>query len=67
VNASLCLQVTTAVPLVEGGHMSKGDTAIGVEFISDLESVCLALRGGDLLLCNVHTHQVSDVWHYSIG
>ena len=55
---SVCIQVSTVVPLVEGGHMAQEDSVCSVEYISDLESVCLALEGGDLLLCNVHTHQV---------
>ena len=47
------------IPLVEDGHVTPDDSAVGVEYISDLESVCLAMRNGDVLLCNTHTHQVS--------
>ena len=30
-------------------HMTSGDQVVGIEFVSDLESVCLALSGGDIL------------------
>ena len=33
-------------------HMTSGDNVVAMEFVSDLESVCLALSNGDVLMYN---------------
>ena len=33
-------------------HMTSGDVVVAMEFVSDLESVCLALSNGDVLMYN---------------
>ncbi len=33
-------------------HLTSGDTVIAMEFVPDLESVCLALSSGDILMYN---------------
>ena len=38
--------------------MTSDDSVIGLEYVSELESVCLALTKGDVLLCNAHTYEV---------
>ena len=38
--------------------MTLEDHVIGAEHVSDLESVCLATRNGDILLCNTQTGHV---------
>lgn len=55
----LCdLQISVEVPFVDGGHVTADDHVIGVEHVSDLESVCLATQNGDILLYNTHTTHV---------
>ena len=43
--------------------MTSKDRVVGMEYVSDLDSVSLAMRNGDILLCNVTTQ---EVWTYGI-
>lgn len=43
--------------------MTAEDHVIGVEHVSDLESVCLATGNGDILLYNTHTGHVCTYPH----
>ena len=57
----LC-KVSVEIPLFDGGHVTSEDALVGVEHVSDLESVCVATRNGDILLCNTHTGHVSGYY-----
>ena len=47
--------------------MTSDDHVIGAEHVSDLESVCLATRKGDILLYNTHSKDVcTHNSHYHI-
>ena len=43
------------------------DSVVGMEFVADLESVCLALSSGDVLLYNVSTYELDCVGSVEVG
>ncbi len=48
--------------------MTSGDDhVIGMEYLTDAESVCLALSGGNILLCDVTTGEVECVGEVDVG
>ena len=48
------------VDLVAEGHVTQGDRLVGIEHVSELDSVCVASRGGEVLTCNFLS---DEVWH----
>lgn len=40
------------------GHVGKGERVVDVECLCDLESVCVVLSGGDILMCNTTSMEV---------
>ena len=55
------LQALQAVSLVDEGHMTSEDRVVAMEFVPDLESVCVCLAGGDILLRNVASYHTENV------
>ena len=53
------------VPL--SGHMTSGDRVIGMEYLTDSESVCLAISSGNILLLNVTTYELESVGEIEVG
>lgn len=49
------------------GHMTTGDVVVGMEFVSDLESVCLAVSNGDVLMYNTMTSDLECVGGVEAG
>ena len=50
------------------GHMtSDQDAVVGIEYVADLESVCLALSSGDVLLYNTSTCELDCVGGVDVG
>ena len=39
--------------------MTPDDSVVGLEYVSELESVCVATRKGAVLLCHTHTLEAS--------
>ena len=49
-------------------HMTSAqDSIVGMEFVADLESVCLALSSGDVLLYNTSTCELDCVGSVEVG
>ena len=48
-------------------HMTSGDLVVGMEFVSDLESVCLALSNGDVLMYNTLSGDFECVGGVDVG
>ena len=49
-------------------HMSSShDAVVGMEYVADLESVCLALSCGDVLLYNTGTYELDCVGSVEVG
>ena len=46
------------VDLVAEGHLTQGDRLVGIEHVSELDSVCVASRGGEVLTCNFLSDEV---------
>lgn len=60
------LQVCSVAVL--SSHMtSDDDHVIGMEYLTDAESVCLALSGGNILLCDVITGELECVGEIEVG
>ncbi len=57
-------QVSLTTSLAEAGH---GSRVVGMEYVSDLESICLALSSGDIITCNTITHEVDEMLSLYIG
>ena len=58
--------MSSVAPL--SGHMTSAqDSVVGMEFIADLESVCLALSSGDVLLYNTTTCELDCVGGVEVG
>ena len=53
------------VPLMD--HMMSSDRVAGIEYLSESESVCLALCGGNILLYNVATSELDSVGEIEVG
>ena len=51
------------VDLVAGGHVTQGDRLVGIEHVSELDSVCIASRGGEVLTCNFLSDEVCHFLH----
>ena len=49
------------VDLVARGHLTQGDRLVGIEHISELDSLCVASCGGEVLTCNTLS---DEVCHY---
>ena len=51
------------------GHITSAqeDSVVGIEFVADLESVCLALSSGDVLLYNTSTCELDCVGSVEVG
>ena len=51
------------------GHMTSGDQVIGMEYLTDSESVCLAISSGNILLLNVttSTYELESVGKIEVG
>lgn len=49
------------------GHVTAGDVIVGMEFVSDLESVCLAVAGGDILMYNTLSGEFECVGGVDVG
>ena len=49
------------IPLVTEGFLPEDGSGciVGVQELLDHESACVATASGDVLLCNLNTHQVS--------
>ena len=49
------------IPLMAEGFLPEDGSGciIGIQDLLDQESVCVATASGDVLLCNLNTHQVS--------
>ncbi len=53
---------------VLSGHMTScDDHVIGMEYLTDAESVCLALSGGNILLYNITTCELESVGEIEVG
>ena len=50
----------TNISLVEDGYLADDGSSfiVGLQFLPDQTSVCVATSKGDLLLCNVVTNEV---------
>lgn len=48
-------------------HMASGDRVIDMEYLTDAESVCLALSGGNILLYNIATGELDSVGEIEVG
>lgn len=50
------------IPLVAEGFLPEDGSGciVGIQDLLDQESVCVATASGDVLLCNLTTHQVSE-------
>jgi elongator complex protein 1 len=46
---------------------SYDDHVISMEYLTDSESVCLALAGGNILLCNIITGEIGCVGEIEVG
>ena len=44
--------------LVDDGHVTAEDRAVGVEYVTEMELVCIATRQGEILTYNVQTLEV---------
>lgn len=49
------------------GHLTTEDSVVGMEFVADLESVCLAVSTGDILLYNTSTCELDCVGSVEVG
>lgn len=50
------------------GHMMSGDDrVIGMEYLSDTDSVCLALSSGNILLYSTVTSELESVGEIEVG
>lgn len=63
---STILQVNCVAPL-SGHFKSDDDCVIGMEYLSDSESVCLALSGGNILLYSILTSELESVGEIGVG
>lgn len=53
---------------VLSSHMtSSHDHVIGMEYLTDAESVCLALSGGSIVLCDITTGELECVGEIEVG
>lgn len=48
-------------------HMTSCDRVIGMEYLTDVESVCVVLRSGNILLYNVTTSELESVGEVEVG
>ena len=46
--------------LVDDGHLASDDHGVGVEFVMEMDIVCMSARNGDILTCNAQTLEVLD-------
>ena len=42
--------------------MAVGDHAVGMEFVMEMDMVCVATSNGEILTCSVQTLEVSYYW-----
>ena len=57
----------SSVAPLSGHIVTSEDVVIGMEFVADMESVCLALSGGDILLYNTSTCELDCVGGVEVG
>ena len=58
--------MSSVAPL--SGHMTTDDdVVVGMEFIADLESVCMALSSGDVQVYNTSTCELDCVGNVEVG
>ena len=49
-------------------HMTtEEDSVVGIEFVGDLESVCMAISSGDVLVYNTSTSELDCVGNVEVG
>lgn len=46
------------VDLVADGHVTQGDRLVGIEHVAELDAVCIASRGGEVLTFNFLSNEV---------
>lgn len=54
-------EVKNEISLVEEGFLPEDGSGclVGIQDVLDQESVCVATSSGDVILCNLNTHQVN--------
>ncbi|XP_059942499.1 elongator complex protein 1-like [Mesoplodon densirostris] len=62
-------EVKNDTPLVAEGFLPEGGSGcvVGIQELLDHESVCVATASGDVLLCNLNTHQLECVGSVASG
>ncbi|XP_027406256.1 elongator complex protein 1 [Bos indicus x Bos taurus] len=62
-------EVKNEIPLVAEGFLPEDGSGciIGIQDLLDQESVCVATASGDVLLCNLNTHQLECVGSVASG
>lgn len=53
--------------VLSGHFASCDDRVIGMEYVTDVESVCIALSGGNILLYNITTCELESVGEIEVG
>ncbi|KAB0336492.1 hypothetical protein E2I00_005872, partial [Balaenoptera physalus] len=61
--------VKNEIPLVTEGFLPEDGSGciVGIQELLDHESVCVATASGDVLLCNLNTHQLECVGSVASG
>ncbi|XP_051018144.1 elongator complex protein 1 [Acomys russatus] len=62
-------EVKTEIPLVAKGFLPEDGSGsiVGIQDLLDQESVCVATASGDVVLCNLSTHQLECVGNVASG
>ena len=60
------LQESDFVKLVDDGHMTSDNRGVGVEFVMEMDMVCMSTCFGDILTCNAQTLEVPKSRKYEI-
>ncbi|MBZ3869628.1 Elongator complex protein 1 [Sciurus carolinensis] len=62
-------EVKNEIPLVAEGFLPEdgSDCIVGIQDLLDQESVCVATASGDVILCNLSTHQLECVGSVASG
>ncbi|KAL6090825.1 hypothetical protein STEG23_013251 [Scotinomys teguina] len=62
-------EVKTEIPLVAEGFLPEDGSGciVGIQGLLDQESVCVATTSGDVILCNLSTHQLECVGSVASG
>lgn len=62
-------EVKNEIPLVAEGFLpeDKSGCIVGIQDLLDQESVCIATASGDVILCNLSTHQLECVGSVASG